>query len=93
MGRRSHQPGSCTDRHRRWSKNIPGLQGHCLGGHLVEGGKACSLKEVADVDMIPSFASNDAPSSVIYGDLYALCAAFGPLHSLSSLGMVTAAAE
>ncbi|QQP37660.1 Hypothetical protein FKW44_018016 [Caligus rogercresseyi] len=42
-------------------KTFPGLQGHCLGGHFVEGGKACSLKEVADVDVIPSFASNDAP--------------------------------
>eukprot|EP00096_Caligus_rogercresseyi_P006298 TRINITY_DN2263_c0_g1_i3.p2 TRINITY_DN2263_c0_g1~~TRINITY_DN2263_c0_g1_i3.p2 ORF type:complete len:127 (-),score=25.47 TRINITY_DN2263_c0_g1_i3:325-705(-) len=75
-------------------KAFPGLQGHCLGGHLVEGGKACSLKEVADVDMIPSFASNNAPSSVIYGDLYRPVCGIWPLaliikswngHSCSSV--------
>ncbi|QQP53623.1 Hypothetical protein FKW44_006158 [Caligus rogercresseyi] len=60
-------------------KAFSGLQGHCLGGHLVEGGKACSLKEVSDADVIPSFISNDAPGGVIYGDLYRSVCGIWPL--------------
>eukprot|EP00096_Caligus_rogercresseyi_P006297 TRINITY_DN2263_c0_g1_i2.p1 TRINITY_DN2263_c0_g1~~TRINITY_DN2263_c0_g1_i2.p1 ORF type:complete len:134 (-),score=22.45 TRINITY_DN2263_c0_g1_i2:365-766(-) len=60
-------------------KTFPSLHGHRLGGHLVEGGKACSLKEVPDVDVIPPLTSNDAPGGVIYGDLHSPVCGIWPL--------------